>query len=149
MAEFHRNATSTWRGDLKGGAGVFSTESGALRDTQLKYVSRFENAGGSNPEELIAAAHAACYSMFLSAILSGAGHVPTAITTNATITLVTGRDSGPQITKIHLATEGQVPGIDQATFQKFANDAKAGCPVSKLLAPGLEEMTLDAKFVEA
>jgi osmotically inducible protein OsmC len=147
MAEFQRNATSTWRGDLKGGAGVFSTESGALRDTKLTYSSRFENAGGSNPEELIAAAHAACYSMYLSAILSDAGHVPTAITTNATITLVTGRESGPQNTKIHLATEGQVPGIDQETFQKFANEAKADCPVSKLLAPGLEEMTLDARLM--
>jgi osmotically inducible protein OsmC len=147
MAEFHRHATSTWRGNLRGGAGVVSTESGALRDTQVTYVSRFENAGGSNPEELIAAAHVACYSMYLSAILSDAGNVPTAITTNATITLVTGREGGPQITKIHLATEGQVPGIDQGTFQKFADDAKAGCPVSKLLAPGLEEMTLDAKIV--
>ena len=147
MAEFHRNASSTWRGDLKGGAGVVSAESGAVHDIEVTYASRFENAGGSNPEELIAAAHAACYSMYLSAILSGAGHVPTAISTNATITLVTGRESGPQITKIHLATEGQVPGIDQDTFQKFANDAKAGCPVSKLLAPGLEEMTLDATLV--
>ena len=125
---------------------MVSTESGALSDTKVTYVSRFENAGGCNPEELIAAAHAACYSMFLSAILSGAGHVPTAITTKATVTLVTGNEGGPQITKIHLATDGQVPGIDAATFEKFANDAKAGCPVSKLLAPGLQEMTLEAKF---
>jgi lipoyl-dependent peroxiredoxin len=147
MAEFHRNATSTWRGDLKGGAGVVSAESGALSDTKVTYVSRFENAGGGNPEELIAAAHAACYSMFLSAILSGAGHVPTAITTSATVTLVTGGEGGPQITKIDLTAEGQVPGIDAATFDKFANDAKAGCPVSKLLAPGLNEMTLEAKLV--
>jgi len=147
MAEFHRNATSTWRGDLKGGAGLVSTESGAVRDIEVTYVSRFENAGGSNPEELIAAAHAACYSMYLSAILSGAGHVPTAITTNATVTLVSGREGGPQITRVALTTEGRVPGIDAATFEKFANEAKAGCPVSKLLAPGLEEMALEAKLV--
>ncbi|GAB4444486.1 MAG: OsmC family protein [Chloroflexi bacterium OHK40] len=147
MAEFHRSATSTWRGDLKGGAGVVSTESGALTDTSVTYVSRFENAGGSNPEELIGAAHASCYSMYLSAILSGAGHVPDAITTTATVTLVAGGEGGPVIPRIHLVTEGQVPGIDQATFQKFADDAKAGCPVSKLLAPGLTEMTLEARLL--
>ena len=141
MAEFQRGATSTWRGDLIGGAGVDSTESGALSDTAITFVSRFENGGGSNPEELIGAAHAACYSMFLSAILSAAGHVPDAVATRAVVTLDAG---GPKITRIHLVTEGQVPGIDQATFQKFADDAKAGCPVSKLLAPGLEDMTLEA-----
>lgn len=141
MAEFKRSATSTWRGDLKGGAGAVSTQSGALQDTAITYVSRFENGGGSNPEELVGAAHAACYSMYLSAILSAAGHVPEAITTKAEVTLDAG---GPKITRIHLVTEGTVPGIDQATFQKFADDAKAGCPVSKLLAPGLDGMTLEA-----
>lgn len=144
MPEFHRNASSTWRGDLRSGAGVVSSQSGALADLPLAYVSRFENAGGSNPEELIGAAHAACYSMYLSAILSSAGHVPDAISTTATVTLRTGGEGGPQITTIALETEGQVPGIDQATFEKFANDAKAGCPVSKLLAPGLSEMSLAA-----
>lgn len=143
MAEFQRSATSTWRGDLKGGSGQVSTQSGALTDTAITYVSRFENAGGSNPEELIGAAHAACYSMFLSALLSGAGHVPESVTTQAAVTLLAG-EGGPKITKIHLVTEGKVPGIDQATFQKFADDAKAGCPVSKVLAPGLEAMTLEA-----
>jgi len=147
MAEFQRSATSTWRGDLKAGSGVASTQSGALSDVAITYVSRFENAGGSNPEELLGAAHAACYSMFLSAILSGAGHVPDSIATSAFVTLVTGGEGGSKIAKIHLATEGTVPGIDQATFQKFADDAKAGCPVSKLLAPGLEAMTLEATLV--
>lgn len=147
MAEFHRSATSTWRGDLKGGSGVASTQSGALSDLPITYVSRFENAGGSNPEELIGAAHAACYSMFLSAILSGAGHVPDSIETSASVTLVAGGEGGPKITKIALVTRGQVPGIDQATFQKFADDAKAGCPVSKLLAPGLEGMSLEATLL--
>jgi osmotically inducible protein OsmC len=144
MAEFHRGATSTWRGDLRTGAGVASTESGALSDLPITYVSRFENGGGSNPEELVGAAHAACYSMFLSAILSGAGHVPDSIQTSAQVTLLAGGEGGPKITKIHLVTAGSVPGIDQATFQKFADDAKAGCPVSKLLAPGLEELSLEA-----
>lgn len=144
MAEFHRSAESTWRGDLKSGAGVASTESGALRDLAVTYVSRFENGGGSNPEELVGAAHAACYSMYLSAILSGAGHVPDAIRTTAKVTLAVGGAGGPQITRIALTTEGVVPGIDADTFQKFADEAKAGCPVSKLLAPGLSEMTLEA-----
>jgi osmotically inducible protein OsmC len=142
MPEFNRHANSTWSGDLKGGAGVVSTQSGALADTKITYVSRFENAGGSNPEELIGAAHAACYSMFLSAVLSGAGHVP-----DSTVTLVSGGEGGPKISKISLVTEGKVPGIDQATFQKFADDAKAGCPVSKLLAPGLEGLTLQATLL--
>lgn len=144
MAELHRSATSTWRGDLKAGSGVASTQSGALSDLPITYVSRFENGGGSNPEELIGAAHAACYSMYLSAILSGAGHVPDSIETSASVTLVAGGEGGPKISKIALVTKGSVPGIDQATFQKFADDAKAGCPVSKLLAPGLEAMSLEA-----
>jgi lipoyl-dependent peroxiredoxin len=148
MAEFHRSASSTWRGDLKSGAGVASTQSGALSDLAITFVSRFENAGGSNPEELIGAAHAACYSMYLSAILSGAGHVPDSIDTRATVTLVSGGEGGPKISAIALVTEGRVPGIDQATFQKFADEAKAGCPVSKLLAPGLEAMSLEATLLE-
>ncbi len=147
MPEFHRHATSTWRGDLRSGAGVVSSQSGALSDLAITFVSRFENAGGSNPEELIASAHAACYSMFLSALLSGAGHVPDSIDTTATVTLVSGGEGGPKITRIALATKGKVPGIDDAAFQKFAADAKAGCPVSKLLAPGLEEMTLEASLL--
>jgi osmotically inducible protein OsmC len=147
MAEFHRHASSTWRGDLRNGAGVVSTESGALQDTKVTFVSRFENAGGSNPEELIAAAHASCYSMALSAGLSGEGHVPESISTKATVTLQMDQ-SGPKVTKIHLETEGKVSGIDAATFQTFAETAKANCPISKLLIPGLEEVTLDARFVE-
>jgi osmotically inducible protein OsmC len=146
MAEFHRSAASTWSGDLKSGSGVVSTESGALNDTKITYVSRFENAAGSNPEELLGAAHAACYSMFLSAILSGAGHVPASIATQARVTLLSG-EGGPTITRIHLVTEGNVPGIDAATFDEFATRAKDGCPVSKLFAPGLEEMTLEARLV--
>lgn len=143
MAEFHRHANSTWKGDLRSGAGVVSTESGALTDTKVAFVSRFENAGGSNPEELIAAAHAACFSMALANGLSGAGHVPDSVSTAATVTLSMGA-GGPKVTKIHLATEGVVPGIDQVAFQRFAEETKQGCPISKLLLPGLEEMTLEA-----
>ncbi len=142
MAEFHRTADATWQGDLRNGAGVVSTQSGALSDTKVAFVSRFENAGGSNPEELIAAAHAACFSMALANGLSSAGHVPDAIHTTASVTL--SMDGGPKVTKIHLVTEGAVPGIDQATFAKFAEETKTGCPISKLLLPGLEAMTIEA-----
>lgn len=144
MAELQRSASSTWRGDLKGGNGVASTESGLLSDLPVTYASRFESGKGSNPEELVGAAHAACYSMFLSALLSGAGHVPESIETTATVTL---EASGPTVTKIALVTKGKVPGIDQDAFQKFADDAKSGCPISKLLAPGLDEMTLEATLL--
>lgn len=147
MAEFHRTATSTWSGDLRNGSGVVSTESGALQATAITFVSRFENGGGSNPEELIAAAHAACYSMYLSAILSGAGHTVESINTTASVTLQTG-DGGPQITRIHLVTTGKIGGMDPVTFGQFAEEAKQGCPVSKLLAPGLEAMTLEASLAE-
>lgn len=146
MAEFHRHANSTWSGDLRSGSGVVSTQSGALTDTKLTFVSRFENGGGSNPEELIAAAHAGCFSMALANGLSSAGHVPESVSTKATITLSM-TQAGPKVTKIHLTTEGKVPGIDQATFQKFADDTKQGCPISKLLLPGLEEMTLEATLL--
>lgn len=146
MAEFHRHANSTWSGDLRSGSGVVSTQSGALTDTKLTFVSRFENAGGSNPEELIAAAHAGCFSMALANGLSSAGHVPESVSTKATVTLSM-TQGGPKVTKIHLVTEGKVPGIDQATFQKFADDTKQGCPISKLLLPGLEEMTLEATLL--
>jgi osmotically inducible protein OsmC len=145
MAEFHRHATSTWRGDLKNGAGVTSTESGALKDVKISFVSRFENAGGSNPEELIAAAEAACYSMALSAGLSAQGHVPESITTRATVTLRMD-EKGPKIASIQLVTEGKVPGIDQATFQAAAEQTKTG--FSALLVPGLESISLEAHLAE-
>jgi osmotically inducible protein OsmC len=147
MPEFHRHATSTWRGDLRKGAGVVSTESGALAEAKVTFVSRFENGGGCNPEELIAAAEAACFSMALSANLSGDGHVPDQITTRATVTLRMDQ-SGPKVASIQLETEGKVPGIDAATFQAAAEKTKTTCPISRLLTPGLEAITLQAKLVE-
>lgn len=147
MAEFHRYAQSTWRGNLTQGAGLVSTESGALSEERVTFVSRFENGGGCNPEELIAAAHASCFSMALSNDLSAAGHVPDHVTTKATVTLVMDK-GGIKITKIHLETEGKVPGIDAETFRNMAEGTKHGCPVSRLLLPGLEECTLEATLVE-
>lgn len=148
MAEFQRNATSTWRGDLRGGSGVVSTASGALSEAKVTYVSRFENGSDSNPEELIAAAEAACFSMALANNLSSDGHVPDYVTTKATVTLRLGGSEGPKVATIHLATEGKVPGIDAATFQAAAEKTKSTCPISRLLQPGLENITLEAKLVE-
>jgi len=143
MAEFQREATSTWKGDLRGGAGTVSSESGALKDAKVTFVSRFENGGGSNPEELIAAAEAACFSMALANNLSRDGHIPESVTTKATVTLRMD-EKGPKIAKLHLQAEGKVPGIDAAAFQAAAEKTKTTCPVSTLLIPGLEEVTLEA-----
>lgn len=145
MATIDRNATSTWKGDLRSGGGTVSTQSNTLQDSGVTFVSRFENGKGTNPEELIAAAHAACFSMALANNLSSDGHKPEYVTTTATISL--SMAGGPRITKIHLATEGKVDGIDEATFRAAAEKTKTTCPISALLEPGLEELTLDVTFV--
>jgi osmotically inducible protein OsmC len=145
MADILRRASATWSGDLVGGNGTASTESGALQDVQVTFKSRFENSGQSNPEELIAAAHASCFSMALANNLSKVGHVPDQIRTQATLTL-SRRDNGFKITAIHLDTEGSVPGLDQAAFAEAAEQTKQTCPVSVLLLPGLEEATVSAKL---
>lgn len=127
-----RTSDAEWRGDLKNGDGSLKLGSGAF-EGRYSFKSRFEDGSGTNPEELIAAAHAACYSMALSAALSQQGHVPTRVHTRATVEFgpVAG---GFAITRIALDTEGQVPGIDAPTFQRFAEAAKKDCPVSKALA---------------
>jgi lipoyl-dependent peroxiredoxin len=145
MPDILRRASATWAGDLRSGAGTASTESGALRDAKVSFTSRFESGDGSNPEELIAAAHAACFSMALANNLSKQGHVPQQIRTQATLTLHNG-ESGFKITKIHLDTEGAVAGLDQAAFSEAAETTKQTCPVSVLLLPGLEEATVSAKL---
>jgi len=138
-----RTSEAEWKGNLLEGKGTMKLGSGAYQG-QYSFSSRFESGVGTNPEELIAAAHAGCFSMALSAGLGKAGHTPTRIHTKATVHLdKVGEGFG--ITRIELDTEGSVPGIDAATFQKFADDAKKGCPVSKVLAGA--EITLTAKFV--
>jgi osmotically inducible protein OsmC len=129
-----------WNGDLKGGSGTFTA--GDSLGGDFSFATRFEDAPGANPEQLIAGAHAACFSMAFSAALSEAGHVPTSVTTDAAVTLRL-TDGGPAITKIALTAVGVVPGIDDAQFQQIAAAAKAGCPVSKALA-AVGEITLDA-----
>lgn len=122
-----------WAGGIKDGKGQISTESGALKAQPYGFNTRFEGVPGSNPEELIGAAHAACFTMALSKILGEAGFTATALDTKATVTLDKVGD-GFGITAIRLELHGSVPGTDEATFQKLAETAKAGCPVSKALA---------------
>lgn len=140
MPGIDRTATGTWRGNLKAGSGTISATSGVLTGTPFSFATRFENAKGTNPEELIAAAHAACYSMAFSHYLSEQGHVPDEIMTTATITL----DSGV-INKMHLKTIGKVPGLEAADFQRMADEAEKKCPVSNLLRNGLA-ITLEASL---
>jgi osmotically inducible protein OsmC len=136
-----RNGSAEWRGDLQSGEGSLSVGSG-LFSGAYSFKTRFEEEPGTNPEELIAAAHASCFSMALSNILSEAGHVPESVATTAKVHLRM-VDGAPTISQIDLETEGRVPGIDQQQFADFANQAKEGCPVSKALA-GVPEMTLEA-----
>ena len=138
-----RSASAVWRGSLKEGKGVISSQSGALGLMQYSFAARFESGVGTNPEELIAAAHAGCFTMALSAELGKAGFTPEAIETTAVVTL--DLHDKPTITKIRLTTKAKVPGIDKAKFDEIANGAKAGCPISRLLAAA--EITLDATLL--
>lgn len=137
-----RTASAVWNGGLKGGNGKMSSNSGVLSDTQFSFSTRFENGVGTNPEELIAAAHAGCFSMAFSAELEKAGYSPESVNTNSTLTFEK-TDAGFTITTIHLDVVAKVPGIDADEFAKLAAGAKAGCPVSRALTA---EITLDAKL---
>jgi len=127
-----RKASAVWKGSLKEGKGAVSSASGVLKDTAYSFTTRFENSPGTNPEELIAAAHAACFSMALSAQLGGANLTPDSIETAATLTMEK-LDSGWTITAVHLDVVGKVPNASAEAFTKAAEDAKKGCPVSKVL----------------
>lgn len=133
-----------WKGDLPTGSGTFTA--GDSMSGGYTFKSRFEDGPGSNPEQLIAAAHAACFSMALSNMLATAGNPPDSVQTNATVTLRQ-IDGKPTIAKIDLVTVGRVPGMDEATFVEHAKAAKAGCPVSRALA-AVEEITLDASLAK-
>ena len=134
--------TAEWKGDLRSGSGTFTAGDSINGDFSFK--SRFEDGPGANPEQLIAAAHASCFSMALSNLLGEAGTPVDSVRTDATVTLRI-VDGAPTITTIALTTVGKVPGIDAAAFEKAAQDAKAGCPVSKALA-GVGEITLEASL---
>jgi osmotically inducible protein OsmC len=136
-----QSASAEWNGTLKEGAGRMRVGTGAV-DGPYTFASRFETGKGTNPEELIGAAHAGCFSMALAAALGRAGHTPTSIRTNAKVHLGTS-EAGPTITRIDLEVEGQVPGLTAAQFQEFAEGAKKGCVVSRALA-GVQNITLNA-----
>lgn len=137
-----KQGSAEWQGSLKQGKGTVSTESGALKQNPYGFNTRFEGEPGTNPEELIGAAHASCYSMALSMILGEDNLEPESIKTNATVTLDQD-DSGFTISAIHLETRAKIPGADQSKFDEAANKAKEGCPVSKLFNA---KITLDAKL---
>ncbi|HET9748572.1 MAG TPA: OsmC family protein [Casimicrobiaceae bacterium] len=137
-----RSATAMWNGDLKSGKGTISTDSGVLSNSQYSFATRFEQGKGTNPEELIAAAHAGCFSMALSLQLAEAGLVAQSITTKATVTLEK-TDAGFAITQSHLDLTARIPGASQQAFEKATDNAKNGCPVSKLLNA---KITLDRKL---
>jgi osmotically inducible protein OsmC len=136
-----RRSEATWKGTLKEGSGTMRLASG-LYEGPYTYSSRFEEAAGTNPEELIGAAHAGCFSMFLAALLTEKGYKPERIATSASVHLV----AGPLIKKIELECEVEAPGVSEPEFQELAAQAKAGCPVSKALA-SVPEITLHAKLL--
>src|SRR5258706_5255414 len=138
-----RKASAVWNGSLKEGKGAISTESGVLSKTQYSFSTRFENGAGTNPEELIAAAHAGCFTMALSAQLGNAGLTPESLETTAAVTLEK-LEAGFTITKVHLDVTAKVPGADQAAFDRAAANAKAGCPISRLLKA---EITMTSRLV--
>jgi osmotically inducible protein OsmC len=139
-----RSASAVWHGDLKQGTGSLTTQSHVLNNTPYSFHTRFEDGAGTNPEELIAAAHAGCFTMALSSQLTSAGHPPATLETSAIVTLET-TDAGPTVTKVHLTTQATIPGIEKSMFDELAKKAKEGCPISRLLKAA--EITLDATLL--
>jgi len=137
-----RKASAVWRGSLKDGKGNLSTDSGVLKETQYSFSTRFENGIGTNPEELIAAAHAGCFAMAFSAELGKAGFTPQSISVTATVTLDK-TDAGWTVTASHLDVSAKIPGADRAKVLGVANVAKLGCPISRLLKANV---TMDARL---
>ncbi len=139
-----RSASAVWHGGLKDGKGTLSTQSKTLSEAQYSFGTRFENGVGTNPEELIAAAHAGCFTMALSGQLTSAELVPDTLETTAVVTMEK-TDEGPSVTKIHLVTKAKVPGASKEKFDELAKKAKEGCPISRLLKAA--EISLDAQLV--
>jgi osmotically inducible protein OsmC len=137
-----RTASAVWTNGIKDGMGTLSTDSGILSETQYSFSTRFEDGKGTNPEELIGAAHAGCFSMALSGFLGGSGLTPERIQTTATVTIVK-KGEGFEITAVHLDVSAKVPDADQESFEAAANTAKANCPVSRVLNA---EISMDARL---
>jgi len=138
-----RKASAVWNGSLKVGKGALSTDSGALSNVPYSFAMRFEGARGTNPEELIAAAHAGCFTMALSGELGKAGITPESLETSAAVTLEN-LEAGFTVTKVHLDVSARIPNADEAAFQKAAQSAEANCPISRLLKA---EITMTARLV--
>lgn len=138
-----RKASAVWNGSLKDGKGTISTDSGVLSSTPYSFATRFESVRGTNPEELIAAAHAGCFTMALSAELGKAGITPESLETSAAVTLEK-LEAGFTVTKVHLDVSARIPNADEAAFQKAAQSAEANCPISRLLKA---EITMTARLV--
>ena len=139
-----RSANAVWHGGLRDGKGTISLESGTLKDAQYSFSTRFENGTGTNPEELIGAALAGCFTMALSGQLTSVEMPPESLETTAVVTMDK-TDDGPTVTKIHLITKAKVPGIEKEKFDEVAKKAKEGCPISRLLKAA--EITLDASLI--
>lgn len=137
-----KKASAHWKGGIKEGGGTISTETGVLDEAPYGFQSRFEGGKGTNPEELVAAAHAGCFSMALSLMLGEAGFTPDSIATQAAVSIEK-REGGFEITASHLTVEARVPGMEEAQFLEIAGQAKTGCPVSKVLKA---DITMDAKL---
>jgi lipoyl-dependent peroxiredoxin len=148
MADLKRRGEAIWEGDLPHGKGRTSVASGAFENKAFSFSTRFENEPGTNPEELIAAAHASCFSMLLADVLTEGGNEPQQIRTQATVSLRK-MESGFRIIAVHLQTQVKVDGVDDQALQKAAETAKESCPVSMLLKPGLESLTFEARLVGA
>jgi len=144
LVPMKRNASAVWNGNLKTGKGTLTTDSAVLKQTPYSFTSRFESGAGTNPEELIAAAHAGCFTMALSAALDGAGFTADTLNTSAALTLENNPQTSWTISAIHLTTTAKVPGISAEKFAEVAAGAKANCPVSRVLKAAI---TLDAKLV--
>ncbi|WP_036486594.1 OsmC family protein [Myxosarcina sp. GI1] len=145
MATINRTANAVWNGNLKSGDGRIDTTSGILKQTPYSFTTRFEDSPGTNPEELLAASHAACYSMAFALTLSNKGYQPASIDTRPVCTLESQADGSFKITKIHLETKGQVPDMNAETFQQIAQEAEAVCVISNALRQGVE-IELDASL---
>jgi osmotically inducible protein OsmC len=139
-----RNGSAEWRGDIKNGSGTVTVGNGVFQGA-YSYGSRFGEEGGTNPEQLIAAAQAACFTMALTAILGAAGHVPESVRTNAVVHL-RNVNGGPMLARLDINTEGHVSGIDEPQFQRYAEEARVTCPVARALA-GIPEIVLTARLV--
>jgi lipoyl-dependent peroxiredoxin len=146
MAEILRKAEAFWQGDSRSGKGTVSTQSKALNQAAYTWHARFEDAPGTNPEELIAAAHAGCFTMAFASTLAKKNFIAESLHTNATL-IMEMVDQKWTITKIRLEVEGSVPNIDEATFKQTAVEAEQGCPISRLLRPGLKEVDVVAKLI--